>query len=211
MTGISHHIPDPMIAAYATGSMPPTFSLVVATHVSLCDECRTRLGAHQAAGGAVLESTDSHEVSDDLRDRVFAALDKAPIPAPVFKRSGVFPAPVMEALGGEPPKWRSVGLGVRQSIISSGRDGSVRLLYIPPGREMPDHGHHGLEMTMVLQGAFRDHIGRFGVGDVEIGDDDLEHTPVAEDGAPCICLAATDANLRFTSFLPRILQPIFKI
>jgi putative transcriptional regulator len=117
----------------------------------------------------------------------------------------------MEALGGLPPKWKSLGMGVRQSILSHDEGGSVRLLYIPGGQAVPDHGHNGLELTLVLQGAFRDETGRFGVGDLEVADDDLEHTPVAEDGVACICLAATDAALRFRSLVPRLLQPIFRI
>jgi putative transcriptional regulator len=68
-----------------------------------------------------------------------------------------------------------------------------------------------MELTLVLQGAFRDDVDRFGPGDVEIATEDLEHTPVAEGGVPCICLAATDAPLRFNSFLPRVLQPVFRI
>lgn len=76
---------------------------------------------------------------------------------------------------------------------------------------MPDHGHRGLELTLVLQGAFRDETDRFGAGDIEIADQELEHTPVAERGLDCICLAATDAPLRFNSFLPKLVQPFFRI
>ena len=35
--------------------------------------------------------------------------------------------------------------------------------------------------------------------------------PTADEGDPCICLAATDAPLRFNAFMPRLLQPLFKI
>ena len=66
-------------------------------------------------------------------------------------------------------------------------------------------------MTMVLQGAYRDELDRFGRGDVEIADQDLTHTPVAEAGLDCICLAATDAPLRFNALLPRIAQPFLRI
>ena len=61
-----------------------------------------------------------------------------------------------------------------------------------------------MELTLVLQGAFRDAEDRFGPGDVEIADEELEHTPVAEAGADCICLAATDAPLRFNRLIPRL-------
>ncbi|MEN8739902.1 MAG: ChrR family anti-sigma-E factor [Phaeobacter gallaeciensis] len=216
MSSITHHIPDELLIAYASGSLEQAFSLVLAAHISMCDECRARLGAHEAVGGAMLENACGTEagvaVSADLKARLLDALDDPVEPAPpAYHRSGVFPGPVMEALGGLPPKWKPLGMGVRQSILCHGKGGSVRLLYIPSGQAVPDHGHNGLELTLVLQGAFHDETGRFGVGDVEIADSDLEHTPVAEEGAACICLAATDAALRFRSFIPRLLQPVFRI
>jgi putative transcriptional regulator len=88
---------------------------------------------------------------------------------------------------------------------------SVRLLQIPAGQAMPEHGHRGIELTLVLKGAFRDQAARFGRGDVEIADASDQHTPVAEAGEDCICLAATDAPLRFVSILPRLVQPFIGI
>ena len=76
---------------------------------------------------------------------------------------------------------------------------------------MPDHSHKGLEMTMVLQGAFSDEIDHFYRGDVEIADDNLTHKPKAETGELCICLAATQAPLVFNSWLPKLLQPFIRI
>ncbi len=211
MTAITHHIPDELLIAYAAGNLSSVFSLAVAAHVSMCDSCRAQLGAHEALGGTLLEETPVAAVSQTARTRVFDALDAPVVAEKPQKGSGIFPAPIMTALGGVPPKWKPVGLGVRQMILSHGRDGSARLLYIPGGQGVPDHGHNGLELTLVLQGAFRDETGRFGVGDLEVADGDLEHEPVAEDGPPCICLAATDASLRFRSFVPRLLQPFFRI
>jgi putative transcriptional regulator len=34
---------------------------------------------------------------------------------------------------------------------------------------------------------------------------------VAEEWGDCICIAATDAKLRFKSLLPRLAQPFFRI
>ena len=59
---IRHHLSDPLLIAYAAGNLPEAFGLVVATHVSLCDECRARLGAYEALGGAVLDEADSADV-----------------------------------------------------------------------------------------------------------------------------------------------------
>jgi len=76
---------------------------------------------------------------------------------------------------------------------------------------MPDHGHRGMELTLVLQGAFKDETDRFGAGDIEVASEDDHHQPVAEEGQDCICLAATDAPLRFNGWIPRIAQPFLRI
>ncbi|MCV2882772.1 ChrR family anti-sigma-E factor [Actibacterium sp. XHP0104] len=212
MNTIRHHISQPLLAAYASGALPHPFALVVAAHVSMCDDCRARLEAEQAAGGVVLEALECADLSGGLKASVLTLLDDDPAPARAEPRAiGPYPAPVIEALGGQPPRWRALGLGTRQRIIHASDAGTVRLLHIPAGQAVPDHGHNGLEMTLVLQGSFSDDCGTFGVGDVEIADQDLEHTPVAGKGMPCICLAATDAPLKFNSLLPRMLQPILRI
>ena len=211
MDDVKHHIPEPLLVAYAAGNLAQPFALVVAAHVSLCDGCRATLEAHQAVGGALVDTVDEIAVSGDLKARLMDQLDEVAVPAPRYGRSGALPGPVVEVLGGREPKWKSLGFGVKQSILSAGPEGSVRLLYIPGGQAVPDHGHNGMEMTLVLQGSFSDETGRYGVGDVEMADEDLDHTPIADAGPACICLAATDAPLRFSSFVPRLLQPIFRI
>lgn len=211
MPPITHHIPDAMLAAYAAGNLPHAFALVVATHISLCLECRSASEAHHIVGGAVLDASDDAELSGDLKSNILNQLD-TPAPAEhTYRRSGIFPAPVMEALRGKPPRWQTLGLGVRQSILSADREGSVRLLYIPPGQAVPNHTHNGIELTLVLQGSFSDKTGQFALGDLEIADENLEHTPTADVGEACICLAATDAPLRFSAWIPRLLQPVFRI
>ncbi|MBZ0128302.1 MAG: ChrR family anti-sigma-E factor [Rhodobacteraceae bacterium] len=211
MTAINHHTPDAMLAAYATGNLPQPYALVVAAHISLCLDCRASYEAHLAAGGAVLETCATEAVSDGLKSSILDRLDTPYTPEPTYQRMGVYPAPVMQALKGKAIRWKSLGLGVRQSILSSDQNGSARLLFIPSGQAVPEHSHNGLELTLVLQGSFSDDTGRFGVGDLEVADQALEHTPTADPGPPCICLAATDAPLRFNTFLPRLLQPLFRI
>jgi putative transcriptional regulator len=211
MSAINHHVPDAMLAAYAAGTLDHAFAVAVASHVSMCAQCRVALAAHQTVGGAILEDTDAVAVSTSLKDSIFAQLDAPFAPEPVYDRNGIYPGPVIKAMQGRTPKWKTLGMGVRQDILSADAHGSVRLLYIPPGQAVPDHSHNGVEMTLVLQGSFSDETGHFGVGDIEIADETLEHTPVADLGDACICLAATDARLRFNALMPRLLQPLFRI
>ena len=222
---IKHHLTDSLLMAYAAGTLPEAFGLVVACHISLCDACRARAEAFDALGGALLEAEagagrteGDAEWSEAALARVMARLEAPAAPerpratAPL-PRSGVLPGPVASYVGGglERVKWRSLGMGVRQAILPTSRAATVRLLHIPAGQAVPDHGHRGTELTLVLCGAFRDETDRFGPGDVEIAGRELHHMPVAEAGEDCICLAATDAPLRFNALVPRLLQPLFRI
>ncbi|WP_136634340.1 ChrR family anti-sigma-E factor [Pseudooceanicola onchidii] len=212
---IKHHLTENLLMGYAAGTLPEAFNLVVASHVSMCDTCRAALESYEALGGAVLESRGV-DLADDGLAACLARLDDAPVadrPAPVRPVPGALPAPLRDYIGGDIDaiRWRPVGGGVKQAILPTSDAASARLLFIPAGAAVPDHGHRGMELTMVLQGAFADETDHFGRGDVEIADEELEHTPVADIGADCICLAATDAPLRFRSLIPRLLQPFLKI
>ena len=84
MSGITHHTPDALLAAYAAGNLPQPYALAVAAHISLCLECRAACEAHQAAGGVVLDSVAAQEVSEDLKSSVLDLLDTPAVPAPTF-------------------------------------------------------------------------------------------------------------------------------
>lgn len=211
MTDIKHHLTEQLLMGYAAGTLPEAFSLVVATHISMCDTCRAALAEYDAVGGEIMLDVDPTEMAEDALAATMALIDGTSDTAPqkpVQRTGGIFPSPLRDYVNGDidEVKWRRVGGGVSQMILPTSKDASVRLLRIPAGMAVPDHGHRGTELTLVLQGAFVDETDRFGAGDVEVADEDLHHTPVAEEGMDCICLAATDAPLRFNGLLPRIAQ-----
>jgi putative transcriptional regulator len=220
---IRHHLSDSLLMAYSAGVLSEAFNLVIAAHVSLCDDCRARLMAYDAIGGALIEGAlaDRGDVEPIAEESFEAAMERItglprewhPFGGVTRPAEGIFPAPLRDAVGGDldAVRWRPVGRGVRQAILRTQGAASVRLLSIPGGQAVPDHGHRGTELTLVLQGAFRDKTDRFGPGDIEIATEGFEHTPVAEAGADCICLAASDAPLRFKSLMPRIAQPFLRI
>ena len=199
---------------YAAGILPEAFSLVVATQMSISDEARARLASYEAIGGGILEDSDEAEMKPNAFQKALKEIDipteKRPLPPMV---EGIFPKPLQKYVGNDlnAIKWKNIGRGVRQAILKTDKHATARLIYIPAGTAMPNHGHNGLEMTLVLQGEFHDEEDFFARGDIEIGDENLHHTPTASGNGPCICLAASDAPLKFTSLLPRLLQPLFKI
>ena len=211
---IKHHLTPEILMAYSAGTLPEAFSLIVATHVSMCDVCRAELESYDAVGGVVMEDAVTADVSNDALTatmKLIAASDtahKAP-----RRLTGTLPSPLQDYVGGDLSaiKWKPLGMGVKQVILSTSKAATARLLYIPAGAAVPDHGHHGTEMTLVLQGAFVDEEDRFARGDVEVANEDMEHTPIADMGEDCICLAVTDAPLKFNALIPRIAQRFLRI
>ncbi len=217
MSDIKHHLNDALLMGYASGNLSEAFNVVVATHISLCDDCRARLESFEAVGGALIdEIADEIALADAALEATFALIDgtsQEPIRVPSPTANAVFPSPLQGYVGGDLDNvsWRSIGGGVKQAVLPTSKDASVRLLSIPAGAAMPDHGHGGTELTLVLKGAFKDEDHRFGRGDIEIADESDVHTPIADEGEDCICLAATDAPLRFQGLIPRLVQPFIGI
>lgn len=216
MTAIKHHLTDDLIQGYSAGTLPEAVNLIIAAHVSLCDTCRAAVEAYDSLGGAVLDSADTAELREDSLANVMALISSAeaqPEPKPVQKADSVLPSPLLDYVGKglDDVKWRPIGMGVKQAILNTSPEATARLLYIPAGVAVPDHGHTGLELTLVLKGAFEDEDGYFARGDIEVADQEVEHTPVADISEDCICLAVTDAPLKFKGLLPRIAQPFLNI
>ncbi|MEX0286657.1 MAG: ChrR family anti-sigma-E factor [Paracoccaceae bacterium] len=212
---IQHHLSEELLFGYSAGTLPEAFNLMVAAHISICDHCRAIVESYDALGGALVETAPDAPVAvgGDALSAVLNRISEPAKPAAPRRSKGVLPSPLQDYVGGdlESIRWRPVGMGVRQAILTAGASGSARLLYIPAGTAIPDHGHRGTELTMVLQGAFLDEDEYFARGDVETADEHVEHTPIADVGADCICLAVTDAPLRFRKLVPRLLQPLLRI
>jgi putative transcriptional regulator len=125
------------------------------------------------------------------------------------------PEPLRSYLGAtnlEALPWRRLSGTAHDLRIPTGdRKTNARLLRIAAGTPVPEHGHRGMELTVVLSGTLCDGDARFGRGDIEETDESIEHQPFAGREADCICLAVTDAPLRFKSRLVRLVQPFLQI
>lgn len=212
---IKHHLNDAVLMAYAAGTLPEAFNLMVAAHLSLCDTCRAQAESFDMLGGELLEISDAEPLAASSFEATMALIaggdmeDLKPKPG----MSELLPAPLQDYIGGDlsEVKWSPVGMGVKQAILPTSKEATARLLFIPAGMAMPNHGHQGTEMTMVLQGAYQDEDDYFKRGDVEIADSDFQHTPVADIHEDCICLAVTDAPLQFDRLIPKIAQRFLRI
>lgn len=216
---VKHHISDDFLIDYASGSLSEGWSLAVASHLALCPQCRRRLSAMEGAAGALLDKAIDNSNEDEawarFKARTMDIKAEEIKPAVATPRStAVLPEPLRSYLGGDLDelKWRALGRGAYQILIDTGdEETQVRLLRIPAGKPVPEHTHEGRELTLVLAGSFRDGDDLFARGDIEEADGDLLHTPTATQGEDCICLAVTEAPLKFSSWIVRLMQPILKI
>ena len=213
----NHHLDDSTLLAYAAGTLDEAFSVVAAAHVAVCPACRSAMRAAEALGGELLDVAGDIAVSDACRSKTFAALEQAglyrlpvSVPRPAFPRPLAQLLPVA-SLDDIAWKKKAPGVAIFDVKLPASAHGQLKLLRIGAGRAMPEHGHGGEEITMVLKGAYIDHMGRFAAGDVADLDEEIEHRPVVEQDGDCICLVATERPTRFKSLAARLMQPFVGI
>lgn len=210
---IEHHPDTATLASYAAGSLDEAFATVVASHLASCAKCRARLYEIEEVGGTMLETIDAVGLNEAALERAMSRLDE-PSEERAEPRSAEqsLPRPLGRLVTAplDAIAWKSVapGVAVHRLPTSKAARGSLTLLKIAPGKKIPEHGHGGMEITLVLTGSYRDALGRFGPGDVADLDEDIEHQPVVDSDEPCICLVASEAPTRFKSFFGRLFQPL---
>jgi len=214
---IRHHLDEASLLSYAAGSMSQGMALVTACHLAMCPDCRERARASEAIGGALMENLQPATVSDDALAQVLAAIDNQDVPVditPIVRAkptvSSEVPAPLADYIGDsfDDVEWKRIVPGVYYFDLPCQSGGVSRLLRIAPGKAMLPHTHDGNELTLVLKGSFSDEVGRFAAGDIADLDDQVEHQPLVDSREDCICLVATDAPLKFTTLLGRLMQPM---
>lgn len=220
---VHHHLDEATLLRYASGDFDEAFSVIVASHLAMCDACRRAVRLAEAVGGNLLEAEGETALSEGAFDRLMQRVEKSnahqatvKTQAPISSdRKHDVPAPLRRFIGDNVDEisWKTIAPGVRKHAIrlKSPTSSLLYMLHIAPGKAVPEHGHGGAEMTLVLAGAYRDELGRFARGDIADLDEHVEHQPRVEPGEACICLVATEQPTRFKGLLSRLLQPLVGI
>lgn len=174
-----------VLVDYAAGALPPGPAFVVEAHLALRPDAARLVRTWEAAGGALLDAIAP------------VPLRAVPTDAPAPSAAGaVEPAPPAQASvlsGLDQGKWRRDFSGMLTKPLQGV---NARLLKLEAGRKAPLHGHRGLELTLVLSGAFEDEDGVHRRGELLVHDEETEHAPGAPVGRDCICLVSEPGPVR---------------
>jgi putative transcriptional regulator len=213
---INHHASDELLLAYAAGQLSPAPALVVASHLAMSQQSTQRLSIFERIGGALLDDQPLADLPPDLFDRMLARLDE-PAPKGQIRMPGdhsaldmgiALPGPLA---GRRIGKWRTIAPGMRFANVDVSEDPKYKvvLLRVGAGKALPQHGHSGSELTLILKGQFSDAGGTYGPGDLEEEDGDSNHQPMVGSDGECICLTAIEGSLKPNGWLARIMMPLF--
>jgi putative transcriptional regulator len=204
----AHHPAEATLFDYGAGSLSEPLALAVATHVSVCRECRDKLHDIETIGGILLDDLPPHALAEDAFATTLQRLDRA-VAAPPTASSSRNALQVYKD-GGEELAWTELGRGIAavDVVRRPGRQVRATLFKVARGTVLPLHGHRGREMTVVMEGAFEDETGRFAPGDFIEHDDGVVHRPAVAAEADCVCLIAVEGRLRFKGLWGRLI-PLF--
>jgi len=200
---ITRHLDDATLMSFAAGSLPAALAAVAAAHVAMCPRCRQEVAFLERVGGALLADLPEVAVSGpEPAMPPFGGPRGAPAPA------GEVPAPLIGLLGSDLDAvcWRWVSRGRWVHGLPIVGSGQLHMFRCAPGVLIPEHGHQGSELTLVLRGTLADVTGRYGPGDVCDLDEETEHTPAAgADG--CVCVVGQDNPVHWRSLVVRLARP----
>ncbi|WP_372748376.1 ChrR family anti-sigma-E factor [Litorivivens sp.] len=218
-----HHLQAETLLAYAAGSLPAAMALVVSCHTEVCEQCRRELRLAESLGGKMLDSLEAKPLSAAARDNILSLLDEAPAqsePTPAAKspqqplRDGVLLPTALKNLlqidSYSQLRWRKMAPGIEKFELPL-KEGRSFMLRIGAGLAMPVHSHTASELTLIMQGGYRDKLGDFHVGDIADLDGSTEHQPEAFEDESCICLAGMDGGLKFKALLPTLMKPFMRL
>ncbi|HUO92523.1 MAG TPA: ChrR family anti-sigma-E factor [Rhizomicrobium sp.] len=208
---IRHHPSGAVLARYSAGSIDPGAALAVGLHVDGCSQCRSEVAFLNGLGGSLLARTDPVSISEGALEHMLARLDKEPLPArspaarPDFLSRFDLPRRLQRIDIGS-RQWLAPGIWFAPVEAEPGSASRTYLLYGAKGKMLPRHTHPGKELTVVLNGAYIDDLGRFSQGDFAEADETISHAQQVTDDGECLCLITSAGPMKPEGLIARAVQ-----
>ncbi|KAB0465899.1 ChrR family anti-sigma-E factor [Vibrio kanaloae] len=225
---IKHHPNLNMLKSFVGGSLADSVSLIVASHVELCEHCQQQVNQLTAEAANTVFDTDNLELplghreintffSDDVEfdlnaiESITADLSQSVEMEPEIQKITVakttFTLP--RALNSVALKdWISLGKISRARLDFDDESHHTSLLHIDKNGQVPCHTHKGFEITLLLEGSFEDEMGVYNKGDFIWLDGKHTHQPETKEG--CVCLTVSSDAMHFTKGVSQLFNPLGK-
>ncbi|CAV27609.1 ChrR family anti-sigma-E factor [Vibrio atlanticus] len=225
---IKHHPNAAILKDFVDGNLADSVSLIVASHVELCEHCQKQVSMLTAqAADSVFESdtaglkrsdsemdaflSDDGEFDFDAIDQITADLSQAVEVVVEAQQETVsnttFTIP--RALNSVARKdWLNLGKISRARLDFDDESHHTSLLHIDKDGQVPCHTHKGFEITLLLEGSFEDEMGVYNKGDFIWLDGEHTHQPATKEG--CVCLTVSSDALYFTKGVSQLFNPLGK-
>lgn len=224
-TTIGNHPSEAVLLDHVSGTLSFAHYCVVATHLLRCSQCRNTVRLCEEIKDHLLARVRPVDPPPALLQRCLVSVDQHQKSGRRYARAeerattphevdGIVLPPSLD--GVRPGRLRRLAPGIRHSTLWHDERGTLHFLRVRAGVSLPAHNHHGLELTCVLGGAFRDDGRLYAAGDISEEDDADEshprrewaHVVAAEPPEDCACILATTGRLRFSGPIARLLQPV---
>lgn len=226
---IKHHPKIELLSAFVAGELPASLSAAIAIHTDMCPTCQefiekeTLKAANKSFNSddiSVLELIDTQHnafETDNLAtldfDTMIASItDNAAVQKKIKPLEKIIKIKGSEYIlplvinNMELSSWSGLGKISRSRINLNEGDIHTSLLHLDAGGSVPEHTHKGYEVTLLLDGHFKDEMGSYNPGDFIMLDSNHKHNPITESG--CLCFTVVSDSLHFTKGLNKLLNPI---
>ncbi|AIY64421.1 ChrR family anti-sigma-E factor [Pseudoalteromonas piratica] len=218
---IKHHPQLSLLKTYCAGELPAAISVIIAAHIELCPHCQQQVEAltTKVAKEAFTYTHEEDFEQTDLLEVDFASMidditlddgiDEISVAEPLevtLNQDNYYLPQVLRNL--DLSSWASLGKLSRSRVALDDANLHTSLLHIDADGSVPEHTHNGFEITLLLDGSFKDEMGEYTKGDFIWLDGKHTHNPITEHG--CLCLTVSSDSLHFTQGLSKLLNPIGK-
>jgi putative transcriptional regulator len=227
---INHHPKIELLIQHVNGELPASISAGIKIHADLCTKCNnqiielTKHAAKTCLGSQELDSKEfgaesfaaqdhDEEYNFDAQSMINNITDM-----PAETELNIDETPLSVTFRGveydlpNVMKHMSLGKSAQIGKLSRSRilldEGHIHssLLRIEAGGSIPEHTHKGYEITLLLEGSFKDDMGEYVAGDFIVLDGKHQHQPMSELG--CLCYTVVSDSLHFTQGINKLLNPI---
>lgn len=215
---MNHHHPDSQwLTEYVAGTLSDSQALCVSTHLSYCSDCGAEVAELGAVGSVVFENQPPSapvdqklfaQIMQKIEGREMQSQDQSePVHSPLVTMPPAIRKLMPDGMDNLP--WKKLGKRIRIATLDRlDEEREVALHKLMPGGAVANHDHHGQEITVVLCGSFSDQDGVYRAGDFIVRDTGDTHRPTVNNDEECICLSVSDAPVKFTGVLARLLNPL---